>query len=99
MLHTINLCRDCYGGRLIERGEPKCSAVWKDMIRHKSFRGSCVPVGWARFTVKKGWAKYLLEAAANSVELEKDCTGNMSLHTRRSLRLGNDLRLKRLLFT
>ena len=73
---TINLCRDCHDYRLIEQGESKVSnAVWKDMIRQRTSRGTL----WAafgsggftkrmreRFTIKKGWAKHLLEEAAKA---------------------------------
>ena len=76
MPSTINLCRDCYDYRLIEQGESKVSnAVSKDMIRQRTSRGTL----WAafgsggftkrmreRFTIKKGWAKHLLEEAAIS---------------------------------
>ena len=81
------------------------NAVWKYMTRQKTSRGKLWAVGsdgslqtmWERFTIKKGWARQLLEEAAKSVQLNIDGSwANESPYEERFelLRFGNDLHLE-----
>ena len=71
---TINLCRQRYDQKHLDPGEEKVTkAQWKELITRKVSSGKqwtafgCddfLRKMWARYTVKKAWARRILEEAA-----------------------------------
>ena len=80
--HMINLCRNCYEKMRLEQGEAKVDGVeWKEMIKQKASRGNLLAAfgvddflrkKWEWFTVKKAWARTVLEEAARVTQLGID---------------------------
>ena len=65
-----NLSRNCYGQRRLEQGERLVSGVeWKEMIKQKAFGGKLLA---AFKTLKKAWARTVLEEAARVTQLGTD---------------------------
>ena len=78
--HTIDLGRNCYNGRRTKQGEAEVNGVcWKVLVDQKSSCGKeWAAFGvdefprkmWERFTIKKVWARTVLEDAARVTQLE-----------------------------